>query len=1242
MTSTADVSLPEIARIVPAASGYALHPRIDVKANGPADALALDLQVQSDAGNIRGQVTADVKGPELGVEGEVQVERLNLAPILKNPAQRSDITGRATVDLTLAEGSADAPALDRLSGNFRFEGPRVAAAGYEASNVKARGGFANGRITLDARAAAYGGTATARGFIAPPSGGQPLRFDLQGAAENVNLEGLPESTRAPDLETNLSVAEYHVKGAGPNISGRARLNRSTVEGATFADGMTAEFGRVDGEISYAARGAVEDLNLQRVGGALDIAALARPEYESQIDGEFDVRGTGTRLETLTLDASGTLHDASIMGARISALAFDTRLEHAGLEATVKGAFEGLNPARVSGQQRLEGQVAGAVDARVQVADLTAPLTPDAISANGTVSLGESHIGGLKVNSAAVQGQYGARVGEIQQLRVEGPDLSVDASGRIALDRATDSALKYRVEATDLALLGRLAGQEGLAGSATVDGTVTGNAASLKTAGKLDGSKLAYQNNNALDLNSEFDVTVPDLSFGDARVRAQTTATFVQAGGMQLNSVEATTTYAAGTLDFDARVEEQTRELQARGNVIFHPDHQEIHLPSFAVRTGGQEWRTAPDTETAVQYGGNTLAVKGLHLVSGEQSLTANGTFALKGEEPSGTLDVDASNVDLAQLERLLLQDRGLSGRLSAKATITGTASLPIVDGRVEIANGGFQQYKYESFVADVEYQGSRIEIDARLQQTPAEVITASGVVPMSLFSRSEAEHVEPRPEDRLDLHVKSTDLGLGVIQGFTTFVTNVSGTIQADVRLTGSGQDPHAEGFVDIKNGAFGVPLGGVAYTGLDTRIDLSPDSVRIQKFQILDEEGETLTVAGELAVHAREVGALNITLQSDNFELIDNELGDVGVDSDLKITGQLRRPRIEGEVRVEAGRIEVDRVLQLTHDPYRVEELPAVVSAERSVEGAGSAEEATRNALARAERSAAPPKEAADPDTPAEPAGGFAPVALDIHVVIPDNLVLRGNDLRPGGPTGAAIGDMNITVGGDFYVRKAAGGEVALMGVVNTVRGTYEFQGRRFDLVRGGTLRFTGDTGINPLLDVTARRVIPNTGVEARVHIRGTVEAPELELSSTPPLEESDILALIVFNRPVNELGTGERASLAATAGGIATGFIAAPLGDSIGRALDVDLFEITTTTDSGELGAGITIGQQIGDRAFFKVRQQFGNQSVSEFMLEYQLADFLRLQATAAPETSGSANRLGQRRVERAGIDLIFFFSY
>jgi len=1243
LTTTGQVSMPEIGRIVPAASGYALHPSLDVTANGPTDALVLDLNVRSEAGNVKGRVTADVKAPQLGVAGDLRVESLNLAPVLKDPAQKSDITGQASVDLTVASEPEQAPVLERMGGTFRFEGPRIVAAGYEAGDVRATGRLERGRINLDARATAYGGTATASGFIAPPSAGRPLAFNLQGQAESVNLEGLPPSTRAPALETNLSVAEYRVEGNGGTIRGSATLNRSEVEGATIADGTVAEFGSTDGRITYAANGAIENLNLQRLGGALRIDALNKPEYDGLISGTFDVRGDGTTLETMTIDASGTLTDASLMGADVRDLAFDTRLADAGLDATVKGAFEGLDPARVSGQERLAGHVSGSVDATVRIADLTAPLTPDAMTADGTVRLQKSEIGGLQIDSVDIQGQYASRVGDIAQLNVKGPDLNLDAGGRFSLDRTTASNLKYHLEATDLATLGRVAGQEGLDGSVVLDGTLTGNAASMQTSGTLDGSNLSYQENNALDLNARYDVTVPDLSFGDATIQATTTANFVKAGGLQLNVVEATTTYVRKTLDFSASLKEESRDVDATGQVIFHPDHQEIHLPDLTIRTAGQEWRSAPGAEAAVQYGGGKLSMQDVSLVSGDQTLDVEGTLVVQGEASTGALNVKAVNVDLQQLEQLLLQDRGLAGRLNATATITGSTQRPIVDGQVEIVNGAFRSYKYESLTADVEYGGDRIQVDARLQQSPAEAITAKGVVPMSFFSRSEPGHVAPGPDDRLDLHIQSTDLGLGLVQGFTTAITNVSGTLRADVRLTGSGQDPHAEGYVDINNGSFGVPIAGATYTGLNTRLELTTDVVKIQEFQLTDENGSPLTVSGQLAVHAREVGAVDINLRSDNFEVIDNELGDIGVNTDIRITGELRRPLVQGQVRIEDGRIEVDRVLQMFHDPYAVEAVPPVVSAERSVEGGGSSEEAAQQALTRAKGSVAPPRAGeVEAEAAAEPAGAFAPVGLDVKLIIPNNLVLRGDDLRPRGPSGFSVGAMNITVGGELMIRKQPDGPVTITGVVNTVRGTYEFQGRRFNIERDGTLRFTGDAAINPLLDVTATRLIPDTGVEARIRVTGTVEQPELELSSTPPLEESDVLALIVFNRPVNELGSGQRASLAATAGGIATGFIAAPLGESIGRALDVDLFEITTTTESGDLGAGLVIGQQVGDRAFFKLRQQFGEQNISEFLLEYQIADFLRARGSAAPEASGSANRIGQRRVERAGIDLIFFFSY
>ena len=113
----------------------------------------------------------------------------------------------------------------------------------------------------------------------------------------------------------------------------------------------------------------------------------------------------------------------------------------------------------------------------------------------------------------------------------------------------------------------------------------------------------------------------------------------------------------------------------------------------------------------------------------------------------------------------------------------------------QITNGGFQNYHYDSLAADVDYKGTRLGLDATLQQSPTEYITAKGSVPTSLFQASPTgEHVEPAPGEAIDLQVKSSAISLGLIQGFTNQVTNVQGTLQADVHVTGSGQDPHAAG----------------------------------------------------------------------------------------------------------------------------------------------------------------------------------------------------------------------------------------------------------------------------------------------------------------------------------------------------------------------------------------------------------------------------------------------------------------
>jgi autotransporter translocation and assembly factor TamB len=1254
VTTTGRASLPEVSRVFPAAAGYDLHPSFDLRAAGPAEALSLTFDVKSEAGSVRGRVKTDVKAPDMAVQGEIDAAGLNLAPILKNPAQRTDLTGHAEVDLRLASEPASAAALDRITGTFEFAGPRVAAAGYTATDLRVSGGVNAGRLTIDGRASAYGATAAAKGVIVPPTERNPLQFDLRGSADRVDLRNLPAQAGAPDLATDLSVSEYHVTGDGPVVSGTAVLDESTIEGTTVAKDTSAEFRWSPDAVSYTARGHVADLNLQRLGHGLKMAALDKPAYESRLNGDFDVKGSlpgpsraaaaGDRLKAMTVDATATLRGSTIEKASLPQFAFNAQLHEGALRVKADGAFEGVDPAAWSGRKELAGRVTGTVNATAAIADISAPITPEAVTAEGQINLQQSAIGELQIDSASLDAKYAAQVGDIARLQVDGRDLKIDASGRVALDRTSSSNLKYHVETPNLTEIARLAGQEAVSGSAVIDGSVTGNASALQTEGTLDGSNVGYGNNKALDVNTTYSVRIPELTANDAHVEATSTATFVSAGGLQINALTAATTYEKQRLEFKTNVKEKTRELDASGRVIFHPDHQEIHLPDLAIRTQGVEWRTAPGSNAAIQYRASRLELENIRLTSGDQSLDVSGALPLKGAaDPAGTIRARVQNVDLQQLETLLLQNRGLSGRLNGEATVTGTAEAPTVSGHAEVRGGAFKTYKYESLDAKVNYSGSRVGIDARLQQSPEEFVTAKGSVPTTLFQRStETGHVAPAPGDEVDLQIRSSKINLGVIQGVTSQVTNVTGTLEADVRVSGSGQDPHVQGFVDIKGGAFGIPAGGVSYRGLDTRVELDADRVRLQTFTLLDEHNEALHVSGELAVHERQIGGVNINVEADNFEIIDNELGDVGVDTKLQITGELRRPRVVGDVKLEAARIEVDRVLESFYDPYAVEALPDVVSAEQTVAGSGSAEEAARHALEKAEAAGVPTgAETAAAPAPAD-GGAFDPVSLDVRLRIPDNLVLRGKKLRPGGPNGAALGDMNITVGGDMRVRKDPSAPVTLLGTIETIRGTYDFQGRRFDMVRGGTLRFLGEPQINPMLDVSASRLIPNTGVTATVRVTGTVKAPRLALTSVPPLEESDILSLVVFNRPVNELGTGERASLANTAGGIATGFIAAPLGESIGRALDLDLFEITTTNDEGELGAGLTVGQQIGDRAFVKFRQQFGDRNVTEFLMEYQIAHFLRLQLNGAPETTGSANRIGERRIEKGGVDLIFFFSY
>ena len=1223
-------SLPELEGIVPFVEPYDLHPHIDTGIEGPASRLVMTVAATTEAGDVEGMLTGDFVDPDRRLEGLLSVSHFDLGTLYSDPDLESDLTGQARFDLALLEG--DVP----VRGTWAFQGPAVGMMGYRAANVDAEGRVDRRLVTVTrGRANAYGGFATAAGTIRfADDAGRGMAVDLRGSATNLNLRALPATIPVPRLVTDLDATAYRLRSDDAGFDGEATLAESVIEGATYAAGTRGTFSSRGGVLRYEAEGRVAGLDLLRYGRALELDWLADPRLEGSLNGTFDIEGRGDAVENLALAAAGTLVDSTIFGGTLPALKYDATIIDRRLTLVAAGRFRGFDGAAATGLSQYAGVLNGSVNGRFEIADLAAEINADGVAFDGVAALEASTVGGLRVDRATFDGTFSGRAGEIRRLDITGPDLTATGAGSYDLTPDGTSNITFTAASTDLAGLGELVGQP-LSGAATVEGTLTGNGTELRARGTLDGSAVGYGEYRALDLDATFDAVVPDLDYARATGSTTVKSTAIEGLPISVANADLTASYDGSAVTFKGTLRGQGRDIDAGGRAVLHPDHQEVHLSALSVAAGDQRWSL--DTgDAAIHYGRDALILKGVTLVSGASRISVDGTLPFDAERQVGPLRVQVVNVDLAGVEPLLLTDYGLGGTLNADAVVTGSLSAPLADGTLRIENGTMRDYAFELLEGSVDYGARAVTLDLRLRQGPLENLTAKGVVPLSaLERRGAAGHVEGR--EQLDVRIESTPIQLAIVQAFVPYVTDVEGQAAIDVTIRGTIDDPHVVGAIAITRGSFGVPELGTTFTGLDTQIAFQDDRVNVRSFSLTDENGATMRVGGNLSVHEGQLGTFQVVIESQNFEIIDNRLGDVQITSLLAIEGTLAAPKLIGNIEVEAGRVEVDRVFDmLGGNAYALtpqgalppEGTTTLTRTEEALEQSAEAEARAAEARAAAEA-------AGEPETPI-----FDRLQMDLHVLVPNNLVVRGSDIRPSGPASAAVGDINVTVGGDVRMRKPARGDTAITGVVNTVRGTYDFQGRRFQVERDGVIRFLGTTDLNPLIDISATRDI--SGVVARVHLRGTLREPTLTLTSDPPLDEADILSLVIFNRPINQIGNEQRGFLTDVAANYAAGLFTEQLSTSLGRALDLDLFEIQTTTTAGEVTPRVTVGQQFGDRLFMRFSQQFGAQQVSEFSLEYELADFLRLSGSVAEGRPSAGQRLALRRVERFGLDLVFFFSY
>ena len=1168
----------------------AIDASFDTSLKGPVNALDTTLQLAGTGGSVKGRLTLDTSVPGWHGSGAVDIERLNLARWLNREDRPSDITGQVTFNLALELGR------HFPRGVYTFNGRHAMYMGYAADNVRVRGQITSTTVLVaDGSAVAYGAHVRLSDGSIGIDGPFPFRF--QGTATGVDLRRLPPNVPVPHVESVLAL-DYDVSGRFRDafIVGRALFGRSMFLGATIGSGTSGSVDTSQRPVRFAGEGDIEGLSIRRFGEGLNVAWMRDPRYDSTVSGHFRVDVTGTDRATMAVTGGGRLTRATAFKGVLSDADVSVDIAAGTLRASYDGAFADIDPAVPFDDERFGASLTGSGRMTITARDLLTRATTSIndYDVQGLLALNASTIRALQLERGTLDATLANGVLTVARAEMSGRDLEGTGQGAIGLGDAATIDFAYDLTRVDLAGVRNLTGLE-LSGTAATKGRLTGPLDSLRASGDATITDLIASDVRAAAVSGTYDTTVPSGELARARGRVDVTGSSLTIAGQVIEQATGAVTLDARTLGFDvALTAPRGRNGRAAGAAVLHADNRGADVTDLTLTIESEPWRLVPQpTPATIRWTDRGLDLSPVEFVDGrpDERIGLSGTWRTDG---SGALRVRATRVYLDTLAGVFEQPARYGGLLDMDATIRGTRDTPRISATLTISNGRVERVNYQQLAGRIEYANRNLDVDLRLDQQPGIWVTAVGTVPLAFFRANE-------PEQPVNVKIESSSVDLGLLTGLTNVVTDMSGKLSVNVTAEGTNRDPHFVGSVTVADAAFRVAASGAAYKNGRAGLTLTTDRVAVDTFHLEDANGRPLDLRGSLATHELRVGDLEIEGTARRFEVLRNEFGRIEMDASLRLRGRWESPRLTGDVTLSGGELSVDEILQRTlFQPYSTEQ--TVITTVDAV--------AALNPWER--------------------------LGLDVSLHVPNTLRLTGDNIQLSAGTPIGLSAINLRVLGDLYLYKDPNQPVFITGSFDRIVGTLTFQGRRFDVSPDSSINFRGD--LNPELDVFVTREI--SGVQTRVSIFGPLREPELRLSSIPALDESDILSLIVFNSSTNQLSAAQQQELLVRAGALAAGFIASPIVAAIENEIGLDILEIDPT---GEFGAGprLTIGEEIAPGLVARFSRQFGPDPYDEATIEYYLSRILRLRATFSDAQTLSA-RSPFRRVERAGIDLLLFFSF
>ena len=491
----------------------------------------------------------------------------------------------------------------------------------------------------------------------------------------------------------------------------------------------------------------------------------------------------------------------------------------------------------------------------------------------------------------------------------------------------------------------------------------------------------------------------------------------------------------------------------------------------------------------------------------------------------------------------IVPDLGIQGSISGSIESLSYTSTPLINWEFEMSEISIPLFQENSFdplnaISTGSYSGHEIKFDLQIKNDQNVNVETSGATDLTLTNLN-ADVVGNLPLKLLD-----------GIPGFAARSINFDGILNINFEVDSSISPPKFNGFIAIENGTYSNPLIGLEITELSITAKTENNFLIIEDVRgKIHDDGEILA-SGTVELDPEKYFPADIKVDIKKGRIIREQLISLTFDANnLTIQGPITtNPDLKGEISISSLEISIPDQLPGGYSDFEVQHVSA-------------SPEVTSQAKIFQDDFEQP--ELQNPPFDAN---------LDVSILVSNGgFYIRGRGIF-------------AEMGGDIKLIGTTQQPEAI-GVFTMENGRLSLLGKNFIFERG-VVTFSGN--LIPELDFLSTYETSDATIYVRVV--GQASNPEFIFESVPDLPQDEILALLIFGRPLAQLSTTQVATLAVQIAAYTSNI---PIGwEFVGDSLGVDILDLSTDEEGN---TNFEVGKYINEKIYFGLSKTGETSSVA-----------------------------------------------